>query len=173
MLQIEALTPAFTGDLTNTIAAFLSEIGLAVRTGLISGRTFVPGVQVDHGALLIDEAQLTYPGDMLHEAGHLAVMSPARRQRAHIDVGKNAAEEMAAIAWSYAALVQLKLDPVVVFHAGGYRGGSQTIIENFSAGRYIGVPWLQWLGLTVDEKRGQELAVAPYPAMLKWLRESE
>ena len=165
--------PAFARPVTHTIATFLTEIGLSVRVGEISGQTFVPGVQIDHGALLVDEAQLSYPGDILHEAGHLAVMSPDRRQRVHIDVGKKAAEEMAAIAWSYAALVHLKLDPAVVFHPAGYRDGSQAIIENFSQGRYFGVPLLQWLDMTVDDKRGQELAIAPYPVMLKWLREKE
>jgi hypothetical protein len=165
--------PTFAGPVTNTIAMFLLEIGLAVRAGEISGQTFVPGVQIDHGALLIDEVKLSYPGDILHEAGHLAVMSPGRRQHTHIDVGKKAAEEMAAIAWSYAALTHLKLDPAVVFHPDGYRGGSQAIIENFSQGRYLAVPMLQWLGMTVDEKCGRELAIAPYPAMLKWLREKE
>jgi len=165
--------PAFARPVTHTIATFLTEIGLSVRVGEISGQTFVPGVQIDHGALLVDEAQLSYPGDILHEAGHLAVMSPDRRQRTHIDVGKKAAEEMAAIAWSYAALIHLELDPAVVFHPDGYRGGSQAIIENFSEGRYIGVPILQWLGLTVDEQRARALAVEPYPAMLKWLREKE
>jgi hypothetical protein len=165
--------PVFTGAVANTIATFLGDIGLTVQAGEICGPTFVPGVQINHGALLVDEAQLTHPGDILHEAGHLAVMPPGRRSRVHIDVGKKASEEMMAIAWSYAALVHLNLEPAVVFHPDGYRGGSESLIDNFSHGRYIGVPMLQWLGLTVDEKRGRELALAPYPAMLKWLRESE
>jgi len=165
--------PTFAEPVTHTIATFLTAIGLCVWAGEISGPTFVPGVQIDHGALLVDVSKLSYPGDLLHEAGHLAVMSPDRRRRTHVDVGKKAAEEMAAIAWSYAALVHLKFDPVVVFHPDGYRGGSQAIMENFSEGRYFGVPLLQWLDMTVDDKRGQELAIAPYPAMLKWLREKE
>ena len=167
------MMPVFNGSLTNTIAMFLAEIGLTVRSGDICGQMFVPGIQINYGALLIDEAQLSYPGDILHEAGHLAVMPPDRRQRTHIDVGKKAAEEIATIAWSYAALVHLELDSAVVFHPDGYRGGSQALIDNFCEGRYIGVPWLQWLGMTVDEKRGQELGLAPYPTMLKWLRDSE
>ena len=57
---------------------------------------------------------------------------------------------MMAIAWSYAASVHLQLDPSVVFHADGYRGGSQSLIENFTGGRYIAVPTLQWLGMTAE-----------------------
>ena len=68
---------------------------------------------------------------------------------------------MAAIAWSYAAALHLNLAPEVVFHAAGYRGGSRSMIENFSAGRYIGVPFLKWIGLTGDN----------YPAMTRWLRD--
>ena len=86
------MMPVFNGSLTNTIAMFLAEIGLTVRSGDICGQMFVPGIQINYGALLIDEAQLSYPGDILHEAGHLAVMPPDRRQRTHIDVGKKAAE---------------------------------------------------------------------------------
>ena len=91
---------AFENPLTGAIAAFLTEIGLDVRTGEVGEQTFLPGIKVDHGGLLVDEAGLTYPGDLLHEAGHLAVMSPARRSRAHINVGNKAAEEMMSIAWS-------------------------------------------------------------------------
>ena len=47
---------------------------------------------------------------------------------------------MMAIAWSYAAAVHLGLDPAVVFHEAGYRGGSGSLIENFAQERYIGVP---------------------------------
>ena len=76
-----------------------------------------------------------------------------------------------AIAWSWAALVHLELDPEVVFHPAGYKGWSQTIIENFSQGRYFGVPMLQWLGMTADEQGAEDLGVAPFPHMIKWLRD--
>jgi hypothetical protein len=151
----------------------LRAIGLDVRTGDVGDQTFLPGIKIDHGGLLVDEARLKYPGDLLHEAGHLAVMSPERRGRAHIDVGQQAAEEMMAIAWSYAALVHLRLDPAVVFHPDGYRGGSQALIENFTSGRTIGLPMLQWLGMSLDAKRAAETGGAPYPAMLKWLCDEE
>jgi hypothetical protein len=155
---------------TARIVEFVRSIGLDVRAEAITDRTFVPGIVIHHGALVIDPPQLAHPGDLLHEAGHLAVMEPARRRNCHIDVGKRAAEEMMAIAWSWAACVHIDLDPALVFHAEGYRGGSQSIIENFSEGRYIAVPMLQWIGLTADAKRAAELGVEPYPHMLRWLR---
>ena len=57
--------------------------------------------------------------------------------------------------------------PCVVFHEHGYRGGSQSMLENFAAGRYIGVPMLQWRGLCLDEKSAVPLGVKPYPHMLR------
>ncbi len=118
------------------IISFLIEIGLEVRRGEIQQTTFLPGIAMDCGALIVDESKLLYPGDLLHEAGHLAVIPAERRKQKRNYVGKKAAEEMMAIAWSYAALVHLGLEPNVVFHADGYRGGSQALIENFTQGRY-------------------------------------
>jgi hypothetical protein len=59
---------------TARIVDFLTSIGLDVRTETIQDRTFVPGIVIHHGVLVIDPPQLTYPGDLLHEAGHLAFM---------------------------------------------------------------------------------------------------
>ena len=153
------------------ITEFLEGIGLRCRSGAISHDTFMPGITIDNGGLLYDLEKLKHPGDLLHEAGHLAVMPPQRRLKAHITAGKFAAEEMMAIAWSYAACVHLRLDPAIVFHADGYRGGSASIIDNFTQGRYFGVPTLQWLGMTADDKNAREMGIAPYPAMIRWLND--
>jgi hypothetical protein len=153
-----------------SIVAFLREIGLDVRMGTIEEKAFVPGILIDHGGLLVDPAGLTYPGDLLHEAGHLAVVAPERRARMHRDAGKRLGEEMMAIGWSYAAAVHLGIDPAVVFHEGGYRGGGQSFVKEFAAGRYLAVPTLQWIGLTRDEKRARAEGGTPYPHMHQWLR---
>lgn len=161
---------AFTDSLTKTLVTFLHDIGLVVRPGRAPERTFVPGIWIDHGVLVVDEASLRFPGDLLHEAGHLAVTSPERRPTIVGDAGPDAAEEMMAIAWSYAAVVYLQLDPAVVFHAEGYRGGSAALIDNFQQGRYFGLPMLQWLGMTYDAIQAPTHQIAPYPHMLQWLR---
>jgi hypothetical protein len=152
------------------IGQFLIDIGIAVRPGELSGKTFLPGMRVEDGVLVVDESRLTYPGDLLHEAGHLAVLSSEQRQTAGPEMGGDGGFEMAATAWSYAAALHIGLDPVLVFHPDGYRGDSQAIMENFAARRYIGVPVLDWLGMTADPKRAKELGVPAYPKMLKWLR---
>ncbi|HEX3540577.1 MAG TPA: hypothetical protein VHT75_09065, partial [Acidimicrobiales bacterium] len=128
--------------LISLLTDFIEDIGLAVRRQAIDGSTQMPGVTIEGGVLLVDELLLRYPGDLLHEAGHLATTPAATRPTTGRDAGGGPAGEMMAIAWSYAAAVHLGLDPAVVFHAGGYRGGSAAIIDNFRHRRYIGLPML-------------------------------
>ena len=141
------------------ILAFLAGIGIVVRRGEVAPGGFLPGIRIEAGALVYNPDGVFYPGDLLHEAGHLALMDPARRASANGDIGDDAGEEMGAIAWSYAAALHIGIDPGVVFHPDGYKGGSEAILENFAAGRYLGVPILRWKGLTADG----------YPHMLRWL----
>jgi alkylated DNA repair dioxygenase AlkB len=164
----------FRHPVTARIAAFLADIGLIVRPSALPGPTFLPGILIDKGELLVDEGALCHPGDLLHEAGHLAVAEPDRRPttvgKIQPDPGQQGGEEMAAIAWSYAAAVHLGIDPAVVFHADGYAGGSASLLENFTNGRYVGVPLLQWMEMTAEGEAAERLGVEPYPHMLRWLR---
>jgi hypothetical protein len=162
----------FADPTTATIVAFLRQIGIPVYPAPLAEPTFLPGILLSNGGVVVDPDRLRYPGDLLHEAGHLAVSSPDRRGAIQGDAGPDPAEEMMAIAWSYAALVHLQLDPQVVFHPDGYRGGSEALIENFTQGRYFGVPMLQWLGMTLDEALARERGLAAYPHMQKWLRDT-
>jgi hypothetical protein len=45
------------------------------------------------------------------------------------------------------------------------------LIANYSTGNEIGVPILDWLGLSRTTKRAGELGGTPFPAMIRWLRE--
>ena len=119
---------------------------------------------------MVDHAAIKYPGDLLHEAGHLAVIPTVERAQLHENVGDNGGFEMAAIAWSYAASLHLGLAPSVVFHQNGYRGGADSLIENFTQRRYIGVPILTWRGLA-DAPSQDESGTHGYPAMKRWLAE--
>lgn len=157
----------------DAIVAFVSGIGLRVRYGDVAGPTVLPGIALADGVLVVDPAGGLHPGDVLHEAGHLAVLPPTERARADRRLASSAGDEMAAIAWSYAAAVHLGLPAAVVFHSDGYRDGSAALVENFSAGRWVGVPMLEWFGMTVDVRRAHDLGVDPYPAMLTWLRTGE
>ena len=158
----------FANPLTECLAAFVRGIGIDVRAATLPGDTLLPGLDIRDGAIFIDEARLAHPGDILHEAGHLAVSDPTLRTGPTL--APDGGDEMSSIAWSYAALRHLELDPAIVFHAAGYKGGGASLIENFTAGRFIGVPLLQAYGMTVEPRRAAALGVKPYPHMLRWMR---
>ncbi len=160
----------FADPLTATIAEFLRSIGLDVALGVLDEDGAVPGIRIEHGTLVVDESRLRFPGDLLHEGGHLAVAEPSRRATMTGDAASDGGEEMAAIAWSFAAALHLGIDPACVFHAEGYRGGGAAILENFAQGRYFGVPLLQWFGLTDDDQQAGLRGTAPYPVMRRWVR---
>ncbi|MBS1664716.1 MAG: hypothetical protein JST68_26965 [Bacteroidetes bacterium] len=151
---------------------FLNEIGIRTEFRNIDGRSFLPGLSIERGRLVIDLQGLAHVGDILHEAGHIAVVTGDERVGLDEDAITNSknreAEEMMAIAWSYAACVHLGMDPLIVFHEAGYKGGGMAIVENFRAGRYLGLPMLQWCKMAKEPGLGVESA---YPAMLRWVRE--
>jgi hypothetical protein len=158
----------FDDPLTERLVAFVRGIGIDVRADTLPEKTVLPGLDIRHGAILVDEARMTHPGDILHEAGHLAVADPAQRNAPQLS--PTPAEEMTSIAWSYAALCHLALDPAIVFHADGYKDEAASLIENFTAGRYFGVPMLQFYGMAIEPRRAAETGAEPYPHMLRWLR---
>jgi len=158
----------FANLLTERLADFVRGIGIDVRVAQLTEPTFLPGIDVKDGVILVDEERLAYPGDLLHEAGHVAVTDPAMRNAPKLSPSDG--DEMATIAWSFAAARHLDLDPAIVFHPNGYRGGSQAYVENFSAGRTFGQPLLQYYGMTFESRHAAENGVAPFPHMLRWLR---
>lgn len=156
----------------NTILNFLKEIDLPFHLDAVTDDTFLPGIAIRHGELVIDTEKLQFPGDILHEAGHLAVVTPQERRHLNGNVGEakepqNAmGDEMMAIAWSYAAACATGLSARVVFHPHGYKGQSDWFIEQFENGHYPGLPLLVWIGLCDYPKEG----VVGYPKVKKWLR---
>lgn len=158
----------------DTIVAFINSIGIPCREGVVDGPTFLPGIEIRNGVIIYDTTMLKYPGDLVHEAGHMAILPPEYRQTANGDnmAGDLSAPgaEMTTIAWSWAAAQHMGLAPEVVFHDGGYKDGSANLIENFSAGRYLGVPMLDWLGMARETKIGTAPVPGDYPKMIHWLR---
>ncbi|RYF36223.1 MAG: hypothetical protein EOO25_21255 [Comamonadaceae bacterium] len=159
----------FADPLTGQLAGFVRDIGLAVGPGAVDDGAFLPGLALRDGGIVIDEARLRYPGDILHEAGHLAVVPAAARAQTGGRLEVDGGQEMGAIAWSWAAAVHLGIDPAVVFHPHGYKQGANALLENFAQGRYVGVPYLQWLGLAFEPAQAAREACPPYPFMVRWL----
>ena len=151
------------------IIHWLQEIGLSVRLGPVDGDSFLPGVTLEPGGLVVDAERLLYPGDLLHEAGHLAVMLPDERAATGSHAGSDMGDEIAAQTWSYAAAVELGLAPETVFHPAGYKGAAATLIQTYRDGK-AGVPLLQWMGLTLDAARAAAAGTPAYPHMIRWLR---
>lgn len=161
-------------DNTSRILNFLDSIGISHRFCTITGDTFLPGIDIEKGVLLVDREKLLYPGDLLHEAGHIAVLEKEKREvicgNAGITDGNVDGEEIGAILWSYAALKKIGLSEEVVFHPNGYKGASQWHIENFRSGFYPGLPLLEWMGLCISPERAHTENKTAFPEMIRWLR---
>jgi len=157
------------------VLSFLNEIGIDVIEKQLDETTFLPGLSLGSNCIYVDFEKLLYPGDILHEAGHLAVTTTPERKL----VGTEAmscewptqGEEIGAILWSYAALNHLELPLEFVFHPHGYKDNSDWFISNFSSGNYIGLPLLEWMGLTLSENRAVKEGKKAFPIMQKWLRD--
>ena len=160
--------------LLERVLSFLSAIGIPVQFKTLEGYCFLPGINIENGEIVVDREKLKYPGDILHEAGHIAVVPAAERSSLNEQLiakrEQREAEEMMAIAWSYAACVHLGIDAGFVFHDHGYKGGGSNLAENFKQGHYFGVPMLQWVGMAMEKKMEEEPGKPVYPAMLQWLR---
>lgn len=157
------------------ILTFLKKIDIPVIERSLSDTTFLPGLDLGPGCIYVDYLKLKYPGDMLHEAGHLAV-TPGTQRRA---IGSPEleqpwppkGEEIGTVLWTYAASLEIGLPLNVVFHPDGYKNDSAWLIETFESGAYIGLPFLEWAGLCYGPQRAQDLGTSAFPAMIKWVRD--
>lgn len=147
---------------TGNITAFLDRIGIPWSEASLGDEEFLPGVRIEKGTLLIDPSRLSWPGDILHEAGHIAITPPSLRAALGGKLEVTPADEMATLAWSYAAALGCGIDPAIVFHEGGYKSSGSHLNAQFAMGSGPGVPMLQWFRMTRQ-----------YPQMISWLREIE
>ena len=151
------------------IIRFFDTIGLDYKLTRVRKGSFMKGIDIQNGVLLIDTEALPYPGDALHEAGHIAVTPENIRHELQGNVancGHGPGHEMAAIAWSWAALKYIGLSPEVVFHKDGYKDGSASIIDAFQNSDGFGTPLLELWGMCLspkDKKNG-------FPKVINWLR---
>jgi len=167
-----SLDPLENQKIINTIIVFLREIGLEVLLEDHEGPSFLPGIRIKSGGLSIDPSQVLYPGDILHEAGHLATVPYSIRCKLDgvlPDIDLHRAAELMSLAWSYAACLKLQFGPEVVFHAAGYKGEAEHLIRNFEEGIYIGLPMLQYRQMAYDEKNAAILNVKSFPYMQNWI----
>lgn len=157
-----------------SILAFLDEIGVPVVERDLGEETFLPGLALGPDCIYADYPRLKYPGDLLHEAGHLCVTTGDQRRKIGTEELEQPwptdGEEIAAVLWSYAAALHIGIEPEVVFHPHGYKNESEWIVRNFREGNYIGLPFLEWAGLALGPQRAQAAGTKPFPHMINWKR---
>jgi hypothetical protein len=162
-------------EIQSQIVEFLRTIGITVREETLVDEPFLPGIAIRNGEVILDRARNTWPGDLLHEAGHLAVLPAALRATVDGDLPDSVqvahAGEPEATAWAYAAICKLGLPVEVLFHEGGYRGCSQRLRFTFGAGVYPGVAGLCAVGMATTQTAGHSGNAQNYPAMIRWLRD--
>ena len=150
---------------TATIIQFLHSININVVEKELPKDCFLPGLSILGNTVLIDPKQLTHPGDILHEAGHIAVTENKKRDligsKEMAATWPTEGEEIAAILWSFSACTHLKLPLDIVFHPNGYKGNSKWLMEQFNNNNYIGLPLLAWMDLC---------SIEAFPSMKKWVR---
>jgi len=156
------------------IIHFLENIGIRVVETTLEGDCFLPGLRLEKETILMDPERMKYPGDLLHEAGHIAVTPEEQRQligTPEMDAEwPTPGDEIAAILWSYAALKHIGIAPEIVFHPNGYKNASDWCVNQFESGSYVGLPLLEWMGLCHGEEKAKEAGTEPFPNMIKWLR---
>ncbi len=157
------------------IIDFLTRIGIPIIETLLTGETFLPGIALKAGRLLVDPDKLLWPGDLLHEAGHIAVLPSTLRSVLNDDLSDDIdaefASEVEAMAWAYAAAMEIGLPLNALIHEGGYKGRSVEVLSMYSFGIYPGLRGLCERGMAAAPGFTPDCGDVRYPQMLAWLRE--
>lgn len=160
-------------EMLQRIIYFLDNAGIKITESELNDDCFLPGLYPYGNGILLDKSGLKYPGDLLHEAGHIAVTSEQLRPligtKEMPEKWPKHGDELGAILWSYAAVCHLKIPANVVFHPFGYKNDSEWLIEQFESGNYIGLPLLVWMGFC-DDLNDNKTDNTEFPQMKKWLR---
>ncbi|HQU86824.1 MAG TPA: hypothetical protein PKY59_27065 [Pyrinomonadaceae bacterium] len=165
----------FENELIQKFADFLNGIGLKIHPKKLDEKTFLKGILIENGEIFVDENLLDHPGDILHEAGHIATAPAAIRPQLSDTVtvpdSNMDTMELAAMLWSYAAAVHLQIDPRIVFHPHGYYGRSESILFNFSLGMFMSISILEEAEMAYGQNLANQKGLEIFPKMYKWLRD--
>ena len=174
-----------TSHLRETVA-FLRSIGIACR--LQDGATgFLEKIRIVNGGLAFQpDVEVE---DVLHEAGHLAIIPERYRPLANDDLeGVNAAmgrdidadlceidsplmcamlqaSEPEATAWAFAAGMHLGLPPHVIISDGSYGGGGRVVRQQLQLRGHLGINGLWHSQMCA---RPSQKHLPQYPNLLCW-----
>jgi hypothetical protein len=153
------------------LITFLDSVGIQARSGSVDITTPFSGVLIDHGTLVLDEDQLMNVGDALHEAAHIAVAPVSRRPKDFGWISAHNHEELATIAWCWAAVCHLSLPAKHIFASDAFRqAGGITITKLARQHDCPGVVYLAQWGMTIERRRHAVLRGLTFPRMISWVR---
>lgn len=169
---------------------FLEAIGINVQVvpGAIG---FLDNMRIVDGGIHVDPTSDNVCGNLLHEAGHIAVTSGLFRPHLNYDVQESIQDAMdaylkahpfafgaeedpiarsilqsgetEAIAWSYAAAVEIGIDSRLPFRLG-FQGEGMQLHDMLKVGAYFGINGLAAAGMT--KLRGPDR----FPKMIRWMQ---
>lgn len=155
------------------IVTKINEIGIDCRItpGAVD---FLPGAKISDGALLVD-TEVALPATILHEAAHLALMTPSRRREAGSDINNIyfrmrqdardagwyhrdnrysallvAGEDSAAcaLAWAWGKAWDLP-EEITLYSHGGYGRSNESLRHALHDGTFAGVRFLEQAQIVV------------------------
>lgn len=170
---------------------FLERLGLTIRVDP-GVKGFLSGVEIRRGGLVVVQPDDDLASELLHEAGHLAVLPGMFRNEASDDLtdvmgimeewmNRHWATihpddprirailqsgECEAVAWSYAAALAIGIDTRIPFRRG-FDGEGLSLHDQVASGYYFGVHGLAAGGMT-DLPRPR--SITPFPRMKRWLQ---
>ena len=176
-------------------AEFVRSIGIPVTFVEQPAGGFLPHVRVCQGGLRVDPAH-AYPGDILHEAAHVAVVPAKFRALADGDLREVnramqewlethgdglstypedplcrailQADEQEATAWQFAAAQHIGLPDRWLFPPGSYEGNGPELLQQLKGNAHMGIHGLQAANWTAV-RASSAMGRPVFPKLARWL----
>lgn len=169
------------------VVAFIDSIGIPIQKGKVPKSSFLPNIAIKRGGIVYNDEVCT--ADILHEAGHLAIIPLQYRDICSGDMDKSAqkiwnkaqknghmeidtpifrqliqASECEAIAWSWAAgkYIGLADEEIITDDPRHFNGEGEEIREYLSLNSHFGINGLRAGGM-LD-------SVKSYPQLTRWVQ---
>lgn len=175
-------------NMLNQVVYELNEIGIRSVFG-VPNDCFINGVAIKNGELIVDRSCSI--SNLLHEAGHLAVLPKEYRKQASGDLGDvlrkmyreidcskeenrryMQCEDAEATAWAYAFGVRCGVPFDLIIDDDQYDGTGRDVLESLALGSGFGVKGLArmgWCASSIIHSKASGLPM--YPNLVKWIND--